>query len=51
MTSKLAKDDRVAPNNFSQCVDRGECFQAVKDSKIDEGSILELGNTITNFRY
>ena len=44
----LAKADRVVADSISQCVDHGECFHAVKDKLIDEGSILELGNVIKN---
>ncbi len=44
----LAKADRVVADSVSQCVDHGECFYAVKDKKIEEGSILELGNVIKN---
>ncbi len=44
----LAKADRVVADSVSQCIDHGECFHAVKDSKIKEGSILELGNVIKN---
>ena len=44
----LAKADRVVADSVSQCVDHGECFHAVKDKKIEEGSILELGNVIKN---
>ncbi len=42
----LAKADRVVADSVSQCVDHGECFHAVKDNMIEEGSILELGNVI-----
>ncbi len=44
----LGKADRVVADSISQCVDHGECFHAVKDNKIEEGSILELGNVIKN---
>ncbi len=44
----LAKADRVVADSVSQCVDHGECFHAVKASKVEEGSILELGNVIKN---
>ncbi len=44
----LAKADRVVADSVSQCVDHGECFHAVKDSMVEEGSILELGNVIKN---
>ncbi len=44
----LAKADRVVADSVSQCVDHGECFHAVKDKKIEEVSILELGNVIKN---
>jgi len=44
----LARADRVVADSISQCVDHGECFHAVKDNKIEEGSILELGNVIKN---
>jgi ornithine cyclodeaminase len=42
----LAKADHVVADSVSQCVDHGECFHAVKAGKLDEGSILELGNVI-----
>jgi ornithine cyclodeaminase len=44
----LAKADIVIADSISQCVDHGECFHAVKDKLVDEGSILELGNVIKN---
>ncbi len=44
----LARADRVVADSISQCVDHGECFHAVKDNKIEVGSILELGNVIKN---
>ena len=44
----LAQADRVVADSISQCVDHGECFHAVKDNKIEEDSILELGNVIKN---
>jgi ornithine cyclodeaminase len=44
----LAKADRVVADSVSQCVDHGECFYAVKDGKIEEDSILELGHVIKN---
>jgi ornithine cyclodeaminase len=44
----LAKADLVVADSISQCVDHGECFAAVRDNQIDEGSILELGNVIKN---
>ena len=44
----LARSDRVVADSISQCVDHGECFHAVKESRIKEGSILELGNVIKN---
>ena len=44
----LGKADRVVADSISQCVDHGECFHAVKDNKIEESSILELGNVIMN---
>jgi ornithine cyclodeaminase len=42
----LAKADLVVADSISQCVDHGECFAAVKEQQIEEGSILELGNVI-----
>ena len=42
----LAKADRVVADSIGQCVDHGECFFAVRDKIIEEGSILELGNII-----
>ena len=44
----LARADRVVADSISQCVDHGECFHAVKNNKIEEDSILELGNVIKN---
>jgi ornithine cyclodeaminase len=44
----LAKADRVVADSVSQCIDHGECFHAVKEDQLDEGSILELGNVIKN---
>jgi ornithine cyclodeaminase len=44
----LGKADRVVADSISQCVDHGECFHAVKENSIEEGSILELGNVISN---
>ena len=44
----LAKADRVVADSVSQCIDHGECFHAVKDNKVEAGSILELGNVIKN---
>ena len=44
----LGKADRVVADSVSQCVDHGECFHAVKDNWIEEGSILELGDVIKN---
>ena len=44
----LAKADRVVADSISQCVDHGECFHAVQDNRIEESSILELGNVIKN---
>jgi ornithine cyclodeaminase len=44
----LAKADRVVADSVSQCIDHGECFHAVTANRIDEHSILELGNVIKN---
>ena len=44
----LAKADRVVADSISQCIDHGECFHAVKENRIEESSILELGNVIKN---
>ena len=44
----LGKADLVVADSISQCVDHGECFHAVENKKIEEGSILELGNVIRN---
>lgn len=44
----LAKVDLVVADSIAQCVDHGECFHAVKDKRISEDSILELGNVIKN---
>jgi ornithine cyclodeaminase len=44
----LGKADLVVADSISQCVDHGECFHAVENKTIEEGSILELGNVIKN---
>jgi ornithine cyclodeaminase len=44
----LGKADLVVADSISQCVDHGECFHAVKNNLISEGSILELGTVIKN---
>ena len=44
----LRRADRVVADSVSQCVDHGECFHAVKENKIGESSILELGKVIKN---
>ena len=44
----MGKADLVVADSISQCVDHGECFHAVENKKIEEGSILELGNVIRN---
>jgi ornithine cyclodeaminase len=44
----LAKADLVVADSVSQCVDHGECFYAVQERQIEEGSILELGYVIKN---
>ena len=44
----LAKADLVVADSVSQCVHHGECVHAVKDNKVEEDSILELGNVIKN---
>ena len=46
----LAKADVVVADSIAQCVDHGECFHAVKDDLIAKGSILELGNVISDPR-
>jgi len=43
----LGKADRVVADSIFQCVDHGECFHAVQNGLIEEGSILELGNVIS----
>lgn len=42
----LAKADRVVADSISQCVDHGECYTAIQDKQISEGTILELGDVI-----
>lgn len=44
----LARADLVVADSISQCVDHGECFHAVKENRIEERSIFELGNVISN---
>jgi ornithine cyclodeaminase len=44
----LAKADLVVADSVSQCVDHGECYYAVQEGHIHEGSILELGHVIKN---
>jgi ornithine cyclodeaminase len=42
----LARADRVVADSRSQCLLRGEIFQAIKAGAIDEGKIVELGAVI-----
>ena len=44
----LGKADRVVADSIFQCIDHGECFHAVQNELIEEDSILELGNVISN---
>ncbi len=44
----LGKADVVVADSVAQCVDHGECFHAVQDRVLDEGSIRELGTVIEN---
>ncbi|MBZ0333997.1 hypothetical protein [Marinobacter sp. AL4B] len=44
----LARADRVVADSISQCVDHGECYSAIKDNKIEESAVLELGDVINN---
>lgn len=44
----LARADLVVADSVAQCVDHGECFHAVKNNQVREGSILELGDVIKN---
>jgi ornithine cyclodeaminase len=44
----LAKADLVVADSISQCVDHGECCAAVKGGQIDEQSIHELGDVISD---
>lgn len=44
----LAKADRVVADSISQCVDHGECYAAIKDKKIEESAVFELGDVIKN---
>jgi ornithine cyclodeaminase len=42
----LARADLVVADSVSQCVDHGECFYAVREGLVEEGSIMELGQVI-----
>lgn len=44
----LQKADLVVADSVSQCVDHGECCSAVQGNLIEEASIFELGNVISN---
>lgn len=44
----LERADLVVADSISQCVDHGECCHAVRENRIEESSILELGNVIGN---
>lgn len=39
--------DLVVADSISQCLERGEIHQALKDSTLQEGDIVELGNIIS----
>jgi len=42
----LAKADIVVADSVSQCVDHGECCAAIREKRIEQSSVLELGNVI-----
>ena len=42
----LGKADLVVADSIAQCADHGECFHAVKERKIEQDAILELGQVI-----
>lgn len=44
----LAKADKVVADSISQCVDHGECYSAVKEKRIEENAIIELGEVISD---
>ncbi len=44
----LAKADLVVADSISQCAQYGECVHAIQGGLIEEGSILELGQVISD---
>ena len=44
----LAKADMVVADSISQCLERGEIYQALKDKQINVADLVELGNVITD---
>ncbi|MEM8486780.1 MAG: hypothetical protein AAF564_14605 [Bacteroidota bacterium] len=44
----LDKADLVVADSIVQCVDHGECCAAIRDHKIEQNAILELGSVIKN---
>ncbi len=44
----LAKADLVVADSISQCAQYGECIHAIQGGLIEEGSILELGQVISD---
>lgn len=44
----LQKADILVADSISQCLSRGEIFQALKAGVIDKGGLLELGNVISD---
>jgi ornithine cyclodeaminase len=42
----LAKADILVADSVSQCIDHGECFDAVSKKLVDKNAILELGQVI-----
>ena len=35
-------------DSISQCVDHGECYSAIRDERIEESVVLELGDVINH---
>jgi len=42
----LARADRVVADSISQCLVRGEIYQAIKAQKIDQDQVVELGDIL-----
>lgn len=47
----LQKANRVIVDSISQAAARGECFHAMKDGKITEDDMVELGKMISNKNF